>query len=635
VADVSGNGTVTALDASYIQRFALGMIEHFPAEDVLECERPFAGGGEGQGVASFSGPVAAVPRALTLSSSPAGADGGFEVTVSADELAGVLGGDLALRYDASSLRVVEVTPLLAAAGALVASRVEDGIVHLGVALSEAEAGPADLARVRFAHQEVGSATASPIALVRAELNEGQIGSTTRGITAPLPSAASAQDSLEVVVPLRAYGSRRGDVEVPVFVRDEVTGLDVFSTDIVIGYDPDVLTGMEVDLGGTIGDGGITEVNVVRINEDLEEIRVSIAWVTPLEGCGTFAKVLFQATQRSSGGGPPMSPLDLAVVFNEGEPPVKTESGTFIRSLLGDVNGSGNLSPLDATLILQFLSGQFEIPNSRYPNFVLEVADTSGNGEIRALDASFILQKVLGIIEDMPGENIGLECNEGGGLGRSVPVSPVKARELRLDWVSVEEREAVATLRLDEGSGILALEASLGFDPSVLRAVEVLEVGAGEGSLMESRIEDGRVKVAAAWAEASAGGRELVRIRFERRSPGAGELGIEVPSLNEGTVPVVGRASPLGTSPVVGAAILWQNPTEIGFVTGQAGRVELAVFDLGGRRVRTLVRDYLPAGEHRAEWNGRDEAGGQVAAGVYLYTLDAAGERITRKMLLIK
>jgi subtilisin family serine protease len=79
-----------------------------------------------------------------------------------------------------------------------------------------------------------------------------------------------------------------------------------------------------------------------------------------------------------------------------------------------------------------------------------------------------------------------------------------------------------------------------------------------------------------------------------------------------------------------------NPvTTIGFGTEKAGKVTLRVFCAQGRLVRTLVDQVLPAGTYRARWDGRNDAGGSIASGVYLYELASGGKRLTRKMSLLK
>ena len=80
-----------------------------------------------------------------------------------------------------------------------------------------------------------------------------------------------------------------------------------------------------------------------------------------------------------------------------------------------------------------------------------------------------------------------------------------------------------------------------------------------------------------------------------------------------------------------------NPaTHIPFQLERSGHVELAVYDVKGTYVRTLIHKTLPAGRHVAEWDGADDAGTLLASGVYFYELSLDGARVqTRKALLLK
>jgi hypothetical protein len=65
-------------------------------------------------------------------------------------------------------------------------------------------------------------------------------------------------------------------------------------------------------------------------------------------------------------------------------------------------------------------------------------------------------------------------------------------------------------------------------------------------------------------------------------------------------------------------------------------VTLTVYDLSGRPVRGLLAgDVEPAGRRSARWDGRDDRGLRVASGVYFYRLEAGGEMLERKMVLLK
>ena len=79
-----------------------------------------------------------------------------------------------------------------------------------------------------------------------------------------------------------------------------------------------------------------------------------------------------------------------------------------------------------------------------------------------------------------------------------------------------------------------------------------------------------------------------------------------------------------------------NPrTTIAFALPSSGRVDVDVFDLRGRHVRTLVAGSLDAGTHRTTWDGRDGSGRGAAAGIYFVRVRAAAGVTTAKMVLAK
>jgi len=64
-------------------------------------------------------------------------------------------------------------------------------------------------------------------------------------------------------------------------------------------------------------------------------------------------------------------------------------------------------------------------------------------------------------------------------------------------------------------------------------------------------------------------------------------------------------------------------------------VRIAIYDLFGREVRTLVNETKDAGTYDITWNGRDNSNKQVSTGVYFYNMQAAGFTKTMKMVLMK
>lgn len=79
-----------------------------------------------------------------------------------------------------------------------------------------------------------------------------------------------------------------------------------------------------------------------------------------------------------------------------------------------------------------------------------------------------------------------------------------------------------------------------------------------------------------------------------------------------------------------------NPkTTLPFSLAAPGRVHLAIYDVAGRLQRTLVDGSLPAGEHWVNWDGRDEAGSELASGVYFSRFEAGSVSEMRKLVLLR
>jgi hypothetical protein len=76
-------------------------------------------------------------------------------------------------------------------------------------------------------------------------------------------------------------------------------------------------------------------------------------------------------------------------------------------------------------------------------------------------------------------------------------------------------------------------------------------------------------------------------------------------------------------------------TSVAFALDRDQNVRLDVFDVAGRRVRTLDAGALSAGEHSVTWDGADASGRRVPAGSYFYRLQV-GERVeTSRVVLLR
>jgi hypothetical protein len=102
------------------------------------------------------------------------------------------------------------------------------------------------------------------------------------------------------------------------------------------------------------------------------------------------------------------------------------------------------------------------------------------------------------------------------------------------------------------------------------------------------------------------------------------LGIE-----EGKTPTpAGLATSVYPNPFRGNAV-------ISYSLPKAGNVNVTVYDVTGRPVKTLVSGHANPGNFTATWDGRTATGTRAAAGIYFYTLTADNSKTTRKLTLLQ
>lgn len=110
-------------------------------------------------------------------------------------------------------------------------------------------------------------------------------------------------------------------------------------------------------------------------------------------------------------------------------------------------------------------------------------------------------------------------------------------------------------------------------------------------------------------------------------------------LDPAPAPSVMEESDHGTGLGLFLAATAPNPsadvTRIEYVLESSGEVTLIIFDASGRRVRDLWSGWQMAGGHTISWDGRDEAGAPVPAGVYFVQLRGSSAQDSGKILVIR
>jgi hypothetical protein len=98
---------------------------------------------------------------------------------------------------------------------------------------------------------------------------------------------------------------------------------------------------------------------------------------------------------------------------------------------------------------------------------------------------------------------------------------------------------------------------------------------------------------------------------------------------------------VGDTPRASAALLGNAPnpfdhaTDIAYRVTTATPVQLRVYDVSGRLVKSLHEGIAPRGAYTVSWDGTDQAGHRAPSGVYFCSMVSNGVTQTSKMLLIR
>ena len=207
--------------------------------------------------------------------------------------------------------------------------------------------------------------------------------------------------------------------------------------------------------------------------------------------------------------------------------------------------------------------------------------------------------------------------------------------------TVGEGEDVAVRLSFTGTGrVLAISTRLAWDPAVVQPVSytagdaVLEQGALVLSAEPGTV-DGAMFAGA--RQGFSGEGEFATVHFRVVKAGDPKFAFATvdarDAQNQTVALATGLAAVTPRTFVTGFAPAMPNPfgrsTTFAFTLARAGRADLEVYSVDGRRVRTITSGVRDAGEYRLEWNGTDDAGRSIAPGVYYARLVTSQGRFTR------
>jgi flagellar hook assembly protein FlgD len=114
--------------------------------------------------------------------------------------------------------------------------------------------------------------------------------------------------------------------------------------------------------------------------------------------------------------------------------------------------------------------------------------------------------------------------------------------------------------------------------------------------------------------------------------------LDIPSWGvvNNTLPNLVGVDPIRATGDLVLALAGANPTSgdsrLSFSLPHDGVAHVIVFDLAGRTVRTLMNGRQSAGAHSLVWDGREDGGAMVPAGLYFVRADADGKHSTSRVV---
>jgi hypothetical protein len=305
----------------------------------------------------------------------------------------------------------------------------------------------------------------------------------------------------------------------------------------------------------------------------------------------------------------------------------TQDGAILTGIRGDRNLDGQIDVRDVVLLIGAILGRNGQTLPEPGAVAFAIADVNGDQGINVGDAVCIVNIILRIVKP-PAKVV------------SDPVTVALG-----DPVTLADGRLV--IPVVTGGGVAGLQASFTFDPTRLQ-IGTPTLADGIAALIDSRIQDGQLRLVVV----NLGGRSLpdgALVYLPVTSSGAdatltltdatvSNVFAQVTPITFGATQASVRAAGLPTAFSLGGAR--PNPfnpsATIAYEAPLQAHITLAVYNVLGQEVVTLVNEVKTPGRYTVTWDGRNAGGLGVASGVYLYRMTSStGYTDTKRMTLLK
>ena len=297
---------------------------------------------------------------------------------------------------------------------------------------------------------------------------------------------------------------------------------------------------------------------------------------------------------------------------------------------GDVTQNNDVSMMDAAEILRYLVGDVDLNN-----YQQVAADVTLDQSISALDASVIAQYATGLIDTF------------SSLGNLTGTGELSVSN-NLEYLPGEILEI--PIILNSSDNFLSFEFEVSYDAEQLIYNDIEWSQLSTSFMLEQKFESGSIRLVGSSTTPVdvLGILAIIKMQVSQSvDEDYIDLVIEKMRVNE-LEPVfdvlVSVAQEVLSNDIVSVPSqyeLYQNfpnpfnpTTEIRYALAELSDVVVSVYDLKGRLMKTLISQKQPAGLNKILWDGTDNVGKKVSAGMYLYTIEAGTFRKTKKMIML-
>ena len=272
------------------------------------------------------------------------------------------------------------------------------------------------------------------------------------------------------------------------------------------------------------------------------------------------------------------------------------------------------------------------------SLAIEVGDITGNNVLSNLDAAVSMLYLEGFIAQLPPENCcGWATASGNVVLENQNVDPGMQIEI--------------PITLSNGNGIYGFTGTLNYDP-VYISLDTIELSEFTDNYIKSIniTEPGTIKFSGSGTEPLQDSLVFLLLTVSINENFMGETIISITNFNwneedvldVAAEMVIGYGLHVHSTEIPSVFSLSQNYpnpfnpyTNIRYDIPKDVFLNISIYDMTGKMINNIVNQHQNPGHFSVVWDGKNTKGENVAAGMYIYMIDAGEFRQTKKMILLK